>query len=391
MKEIIKILIIFLFAISCQSAPDKDRNKVTTFDLKKLPEISCVKLSDLGFVDIEYVPLETTQNCVISNIQDIKIGDGFFLIQDYNKILKFQNDGLFITKIGTEGRGPNEFTVAHDIDIDYKNHNIYLVSAWQKKFNVYSEQGKFLRTFHCFLNTTNFRITEDGILCYNSNVMGNVDISFGLIDTSGRTIKNYSNKYLWNKVQPTALLNENLFYRFDNRLFKKEIYSDTVFVFENKDFRPHLVIEHGEKLLTAEARSKCSAEYLFEHYITQNILFEFGDYIYYEFMYDYKFGGKNILRGLISSKKNHSQVLIDADKGLINDLDCGPNIKLKTIRDSNTIISWVGALQLKAHVASEVFKNSTPKYPEKKKELEKLADGLKETDNPILMMVRLKK
>jgi len=36
------------------------------------------------------------------------------------------------------------------------------------------------------------------------------------------------------------------------------------------------------------------------------------------------------------------------------------------------------------------FKNSTPKYPEKKKELATLADSLKETDNPVLIMLRLK-
>jgi hypothetical protein len=45
----------------------------------------------------------------------------------------------------------------------------------------------------------------------------------------------------------------------------------------------------------------------------------------------------------------------------------------------------------KAHVTFSVFKNSKSKYHEKKKELEKLANSLKETDNLILMMVRLKK
>ena len=59
-------------------------------------------------------------------------------------------------------------------------------------------------------------------------------------------------------------------------------------------------------------------------------------------------------------------------------------------KDDNTIIGWVDAIKLKAHVASETFKKSSPKYPEKKKELEKLASGLKETDNPVLVMVRLK-
>ena len=36
-------------------------------------------------------------------------------------------------------------------------------------------------------------------------------------------------------------------------------------------------------------------------------------------------------------------------------------------------------------------KTLLPKYPEKKKELEKLANSLKETDNPVLIIVRLKK
>ena len=84
------------------------------------------------------------------------------------------------------------------------------------------------------------------------------------------------------------------------------------------------------------------------------------------------------------------QVLFNPEEGIINDLDGGVNILPLTIKDDNTIIGWVDAIKLKAHVASETFKNSSPKYPEKKKKLEKLAGSLKETDNPVLMMVRLK-
>jgi hypothetical protein len=385
-----KLLILISILTSCQNPNFEVKNKILKFKLNELPEISNVKLSELGFVDIEYIPLETTQNNAISDIQDIKFGNGFFLIKEYNKIFKFQNDGSYITQIGTEGRGPDEFTVAHDVDIYHKNHNIYIVSAWQRKFLVYSEQGNLLRTFHCPQRTTSFRFTEDGILCYNSNVMGNIQISFSLIDTLGRNIKNFSNKYRWNKIQFTALLKENLFYKFDDFLFKKEIYSDTVYVFENKDFRPHAVIEHGEKLLTTEARSKYSPEYLFEHYIAQNKLFEFGDFIYYEFMYDFKIGGNNILKAFIGSKLNDFQVIIDSENGLINDLDNGPSVKLRMIREHSVIISWIGAFEFKKLILSENFQYSTPIYPEKKKELQKLANSLKETDNPVLIMVKLK-
>lgn len=39
---------------------------------------------------------------------------------------------------------------------------------------------------------------------------------------------------------------------------------------------------------------------------------------------------------------------------------------------------------------SNEFINPTSKYPEKKKELERLANSLSENDNPVLMLVKLK-
>jgi hypothetical protein len=225
-------------------------------------------------------------------------------------------------------------------------------------------------------------------LCYSTNYIANIAYSYNLIDTAGRIIKSFLNKYLWeyDVQRGTAIFDENLFFRFNNNIFKKEIYSDTIFVFKDLDFKPYKVIKHGEKLLTTKARSDFDPRYLKENYISQKNLFEFGDYIYYEFI-----TGSAEIYGLLGSKKNNYQALVNPEQGFINDLDGGPNIWPKTIKDDNTIISWINAYELKKHVASDVFKNSTPKYPEKKKQLERLANKLKETDNPVIMMVRLKK
>jgi hypothetical protein len=46
---------------------------------------------------------------------------------------------------------------------------------------------------------------------------------------------------------------------------------------------------------------------------------------------------------------------------------------------------------MKKMVVQVAFINSNPGHPEKKKELEKLANSLKETDNPILVQVKFKK
>jgi len=77
-------------------------------------------------------------------------------------------------------------------------------------------------------------------------------------------------------------------------------------------------------------------------------------------------------------------------KGLINDLDGGPDIWLKTVKDDSTIASWIEAVKFREYVASDEFKNSDPRYLDKKEELDKLADSIQENDNPILIYIRLK-
>jgi|WetSurMetagenome_2_1015567.scaffolds.fasta_scaffold35746_3 hypothetical protein len=400
MKAYIRILFISFLIACCQCSNYKDISKIRTFDLKELPKISVAKLSDLGFEDIDYIPLQTNDQSVMGHF-DINavtdrfiVGNSFYIIKQFNTIIKFRNDGSFDIRIGTVGRGPTEFQVAHDLDIDKDGHRINLVSGWQGKFNVYSENGEFLKTFKIpFITPIQFRFADDNILCYFENTQGNIENSFVVIDTLGRIIKNFPNKYPFTPTKKGGIDigRENLFYRFNNQLFKKEVYSDTVYVFENMFFKPHFVIMEGNRLLTPEARAQYDFFYLRENYIRPVNLFEFGDYIYYEYTYRILPKTNNLVYGFIGSKTTDFRAFINAEQGLLNDLDGGPNIWPKTIMNDSTIISWFDALQLKTYVTSEDFKNSTPKYPEKKKELEKLANRLKETDNPVLVLVSLKK
>jgi hypothetical protein len=79
---------------------------------------------------------------------------------------------------------------------------------------------------------------------------------------------------------------------------------------------------------------------------------------------------------------------------IINDLDGGmplSDIKYYSENGEEFITTLINPFDLKVYLTSDEFKNTVPKYPEKKKELEKLANSLKETDNPVLMIVRLKK
>lgn len=392
------ILLFSLFIIGCQNTNRNNGTQIVVFDLKELPKVTNVKLSDLGFRDIEYIPLETNDNSQIPrkiNLglwDKILVGNNYFIIKQFNTILKFRNDGSFISKIGTAGRGPEEFQTCNDVEVDDQGQ-IYIVDGWKKKFFIYSGKGDFIKTVNFPLDRAVTYVYVDGkFLCYNQNNLGNVENSYNLVDPNGEIIKKFPNRYPFKKhpVDAYGYSYENIFYRFNNRIFKKEVYSDTIFSYENMSFKPHLVIEVGDKLITPKARSEFEGLYLAKNYISPRNLFEFGDYLYYEFTYKFDFS-KTEVYSFIGSKKKDFKVLINPEKGLINDLDGGVNILPLTIMDDNTIIGWVEAIELKNHIASEIFKNSTPKYLEKKKELEKFANSLKETDNPVLIMVSFKK
>jgi hypothetical protein len=362
-------------------------------DLRKLPKKVDVKLSDLGAIDIRYIPLETSDQSIISRIRKVVFSRSYFLTNNNStEINMFLYDGSFVSKIGSEGRGPSEITTAHDIDINPQNESIYIVDGWLRKFLVYNKGGKLMRTFKSpLIGAVQFKITNDGILCYNENNAANVENSYNYIDTTGKNIKSFPNRYKWEKIAKPSLTYpyENIFYRFNNQLLKKEIYCDTVFLFSNKTFKPYLIIDVGNLRLTPNARTTSTANFLAKHFITPMNLFETKEYVFYEFIYAINEKDEEGLT-FISSKKNISGMLFSSEKGIINDLDGGPNILPKTIKNDNTFVTWIEALSLKTYVASDAFKNSTPKYPDKKKELERLSNSLKATDNPVLVLVSLK-
>ena len=399
MKTFNKTLILSIFIISIQNTINMAQDKIKTFDLTNPPKSNVAKLSDLGFVDIEYIPLETKEQSLISGINLVYFTDysmnkiiprdGYYIIKNKGRVLKFREDGSFIASIGKLGRGPGEIVQIEDLEIDEENQNVFMVSGWQKKFCLYSPDGEFVNTFNVPFYIREFRFVEGGILCYCGNNIGTNKNSFILIDKLGHIIKDFPNYYQFTLKSGFGFTHENLFYRFNDKIFKKELYSDTVYVFENMDFKPHMVIEVGNRLITPRVRSESNMLTIDAKYIQPMNLFEFGDYVYYQFVY--KYSPDVLMYGFIGSKKNDHQIFFDPGQGLTNDLDGGPAILPLTAKDDNTIVTLIEALTLKKYIATEEFKKSTPKFPEKKKDLEKLANSLKETDNPVLVLVKFVK
>jgi hypothetical protein len=78
----------------------------------------------------------------------------------------------------------------------------------------------------------------------------------------------------------------------------------------------------------------------------------------------------------------------------MNDLDGGLKFLPKSYFVENNreyLVELIDPYDLKNQISKSNFNKTAQKYSEKKEALIKLADSLKETDNPVLMIVRMKK
>ena len=390
MKRNFQFFVIMLILLTFCKREDKS---IPELDFQNPEKTSQISISALGVDDIKYIPLSTDGNTRMAEIWDLKTSNNYFYIEDRgkkSKILKFSGTGDFICEIGQRGKGPQEYLFSSDFAISPKNQNVFILSESEDKFYIYSSEGKFIRTMSSpSEKTSSLYCLEDNIVCYSGNRDGLVKNSLDIIDFKGNKIKSCPNKYPYQSTGiETGFSKECIFYIYKNQLSIKEFHSDTVFIFDQQlHFIPKYILKQGTKRFLPEIREvKDMFAYLAESskYITQRNLFESAGYLFFEFNLEKQHYCS------ISSKSDGRTYHINAKTGLINDLDGGPNILPKAIKDDNTIIAWIDAYQFKAHVASDEFKNSTPQYPEKKKELEKLANSLNENDNPVLMLVKLK-
>jgi hypothetical protein len=391
------VLIVSILVLEGCQKLNRSKNLLTVFDLKYSAKTTQAKLSELGVTGIQYIPLQTDTNLLISRIHKLKTTDNSFIICDYQgAIFQFKLNGSFINYIGSIGRGPGEYQFPSDFTIDNYSQCVYILPLMREaELYIYNLDGKFRNNIPCPKYTRKIEYLDGGLLiCWRDNLGGKLDFTntLVLIDNKGNIIKEFPDKFKYrNDKYPNGFLEEFLIYKINGNLYVKEIFSDTIFIFDRDklDFKPTHLLDHGGTTITVKVRQNINSHATLmdvNHQYSKEInLFEFGKYIYSEFTYHDK------AYSFIGSSDGRFKFFTDTDVGVINDIDGGPNIRFKSIKDENTVISWINAFELKAHVASQAFKNSNPRYPEKKKELEKLANNLKENDNPVLMLVRLKK
>lgn len=127
---------------------DKSSNKIYTSNI---------------FSDIEYIPLETTNECLIGEISRIIYYKKRFYILDTQtkSIFCFSNAGKFIYKIKSVGPGPGEYLNPNSISIDDINDNLLVYCNKTHQVLRYDLDGNFIKTIRINFYATHFTFLSE--------------------------------------------------------------------------------------------------------------------------------------------------------------------------------------------------------------------------------------
>jgi hypothetical protein len=405
MKRKILLLLVVL-NIGCNSQNDKkgisvDILPANSFYTINIPEILKnqreVPVSEIA-EKIEYVVLETSKESLLGRILDMKVTKDFIFIQHHNGALaQFDRTGSFIRYIGRLGRGPEEYIMIREFSIDEKNRRIYIQSNYNRIIQIYSFDGEQTGSFN-FNEDYGFIVwSRDSLfMCFREPTRGTEEFVFTERNSKGEILQYVRNNFFWqnDNAMSYVLMNSdiNVYYRLNNRLHFKGWYNDTIYTYDgNNKFVPKFFIDLGKFKLPDELRFEKKGEIESSAGYYWIGVKEALRYVF--IMYGNYYEGENSDQGSICYDKNEGagNSLINKNGGneFVNDLDGGPDFWPEYVNDS-LAFQFIQAKDMKEYLNSDDFIKSTSRFPEKKEMLINQMTGLKESDNDVLMVVKLK-
>ena len=387
----ISLFALTLFVCSCGGGTDTKQIETAANNTKKIllmsrPDSIITRVSEIAS-DIEYIPLQPSANTTIKAIDKIVTRGIKIYINLISNILCFDNQGHFLYKLYGNGKDENDNVVAiYDFDIDTGDTS--LIVLYGNKILHFKNAGsgfdyiKTIKLGRLSPSKLNFIPGNKKILLSSIRRKGYEPSLNVLININGDTLSSKRNYFKRFNPVKSGIRDNIIHYQFDNKLYFRERFSDTVFSLDNESnkFTPELILD--SHLSSTNSRNLNDPKYF---KILPNVvkIFEVPRYLYYAYNCDQH-------HKVFYDKYEDRKYEIDTgNEGLKDDIGGGPDFDPMFCSEGN-IYSWISVRELKKYAENENFSRAQAQNIQKKKYLQALADSLKETDNPILIVLKLK-
>ncbi len=266
MKKIFSyILIVILILIQvCIEACQNSNNSLELIQIINI-EAGFKNQKELFLSDIAdsigYVKLETTPECLIGNgnalIRDNKI---FFKMSNPDRILIFDMDGKYISKLDKIGKGPGEYTGIFQWTVSPRGERLAFSDMATQTIYLYTSEGDFLnktRGTFMWYSGFYFRNDEELLVCTREVLNQSPDFPVILQYTDNLTVKDtiLSKEWIGVSTLPPGLPGIHIsFYVHQRNFFYKEMAADTLYELDDKfKLEPRFVFDLGDKSMDLNA------------------------------------------------------------------------------------------------------------------------------------------
>jgi hypothetical protein len=361
-----------------------------------------VKLSELAN-DVQFIPFDNNPEALLGRFRDIRMTkDYIFIAPRKGAAMEFTREGRFVRRIGTIGRGPGQYDLCIHLSVDEKNKRLYIQGNGTRNMLVYDFDGDLIKAVHHpKMNYVLDVWSRDSLfVSFWPPMEGNERYVFIEHDETGDTLQGIANHILWKRADNYygfgGYSSQNSFYRFQNKLHMKGWYNDTVYTYDQSNrIVPEFNIAMGKHKLPDDLIIARKATRPLPPEVCAVGVHETSRYVFipYEYYYD-TFRDKPLKeeQGYVlydKQTKEGSAVEETKQGGFVNDVTGGPDFR-PTYTNDSTAVMLVSALDMKQYLESDAFKNQEVKFPERKKKLEELGKTLKEDDNTILVVAKIK-
>ncbi|MCM1032073.1 MAG: 6-bladed beta-propeller [Oscillibacter sp.] len=365
-----------LLLCACQrTLPDKQN---LVIDLTRYANTSEFRLSEICD-SISYIPLETCPESILKghNLKVLFTSEHIFINDSHIGLYKFSKAGKYLGKLAKQGRGPQEFIQIMDFDISPKTNELFIYDNMQGKIEVFDTSLHPVNTLKPVpYNIRDIAIDNNhrivcSVIRNDYRAQGQPQNSLMLLSaTDGKPI--FTRESLMPSGKPQKRANFMFaakLTKYQDHVYYKEHRSDTYYCLRDSAAQDSVIYQ-----LNIGSTYPAELDYDWDKYeLTESFprLEKAIETLRYIFIY---FSPKNEYRRLACYDKKEKELSVfPAEKFPENDLDQGWSPMCGRKINDTTLLEVIPALEFQ-----ELYKDKPP-FP------------VSEEDNPILMLIHLKK
>lgn len=388
-----KLLLLFLL-FGCQK--NRSPKSIEKIDLVTAYENKTnINLSDIA-ESVEYIRLESAGDYNVGAATRVFADEDYLVVISHRQQYIFdRKTGNFIREIGEYGIDPKgyrntRFNLAYNQEIK----SIY-ASSWDGGIIEYSINGEVTNKFKKPAEIPGFRsfawINDSVYVASVTNIEGNQKAKLVLFKGKKRDTSIIPNTDFYednpNSVS-TRGESEGWFYRFNGSLFLKGCFNDTVFEIKDNSLLARYEINSGDLQLPSVQRDFIKMEDWKKYHFVMGA-FESKYFLYFTLNFNEEirigiYDKRKKLTKIANSKSAETFYFGWKKYGFINDIDNFIQFCPHYMNENNEIVASVDAYEV-----VNWFKENSEKAAKLPPNLQKLKN-MKETDNPVVMIAKLK-